>query len=405
MESSSFFVISFLVPAFVAIVWCVVIFLEGKLYKVQRYGGILLLLFAVCEMLCGLSYATQLHYSFLLEMACSVCLAIIPTQYLIYISRKTTLIDITNNIRLSLLLPALVLVLYIILGISATADDRMLHMKVVHGEAGGGRFSSISVAYLSYFLGNVVRYLIAVWAACAMGRGIQLKARFFRLLNETFVDDNRSIRDYHQSIALEVIFGMFLLFSLMGPLGVQTNSYMLVAGEAVLCAGFSLFGSHIMHLSYGAEKVTGMIKAQLQNEEAGDAIHVAEYLSTLIQEGRNGMSSSDDGRITNVIPIEKFEEVESSKYYIDPKISLIMLARVMGVSAPSLIYSLHYHYNCNFSDFIKNKRVRYAKELMELHRYPNVSAIASEVGYMDVLNFVSDFEKVYAVTPRAYMGN
>ncbi|MFD0862713.1 helix-turn-helix domain-containing protein [Sungkyunkwania multivorans] len=96
--------------------------------------------------------------------------------------------------------------------------------------------------------------------------------------------------------------------------------------------------------------------------------------------------------------------VLNEKRYLDPSLSLEMLANELKISASNLSLQINSHSNYNFSDYINHYRVEKAKRLLAdlaFAQYTNV-AIGLECGFNSRSTFYASFKKFTGETPSSF---
>ncbi len=99
------------------------------------------------------------------------------------------------------------------------------------------------------------------------------------------------------------------------------------------------------------------------------------------------------------------EYLAASKAYLNPEISLALLAKETGIPARNLSRAINSHLNCNFFEFINKMRVEEAKrKLLELETSGyNIDSIFEECGFRSRSTFFMVFKKIEGATPAAWL--
>lgn len=98
------------------------------------------------------------------------------------------------------------------------------------------------------------------------------------------------------------------------------------------------------------------------------------------------------------------QQMEEEALYLDPGMSLSMLAEKLGVSSNVLSQLINSEYQQSFSDYINAYRVNKAKTLLVDPAYQSekVATIAFDSGFNSLSRFNTVFKKVVGLTPSQY---
>ncbi|MCH7524982.1 MAG: AraC family transcriptional regulator [Bacteroidetes bacterium] len=93
-----------------------------------------------------------------------------------------------------------------------------------------------------------------------------------------------------------------------------------------------------------------------------------------------------------------------NKRYLDPLISLSILAQEMDMSSSYLSKLINTHSNYNFSDYLNQLRIEYAKNILVDKQYKQytIIAIGLESGFNSKSTFYTAFKKFTGQTPVEY---
>jgi len=96
--------------------------------------------------------------------------------------------------------------------------------------------------------------------------------------------------------------------------------------------------------------------------------------------------------------------MESSRPYLNPDLTLPLLAVELGMSSHLLSQVINEHFKLNFFDFVNQYRVEAFKELIVNPKYKNFSflGIAFECGFNSKSAFNRIFKKATGLTPSKY---
>ncbi|WP_347925112.1 AraC family transcriptional regulator [Pontimicrobium sp. SW4] len=101
---------------------------------------------------------------------------------------------------------------------------------------------------------------------------------------------------------------------------------------------------------------------------------------------------------------EAKDYIISQKVFLDPDLNLQSLSKSINTNSNYLSKAIHLSYKINFSDFINQFRIEYAKQLIQNKKYEmyTLEAIAKESGFKSISTFNRSFQKVEKMTPSNY---
>lgn len=115
-------------------------------------------------------------------------------------------------------------------------------------------------------------------------------------------------------------------------------------------------------------------------------------------------SPSKTVRISEPLLLQLEKELRNNRTYLNPNLSLPMLANTLSTSTHHLSSALNNHLNTNFSDHINQYRVEEAKKLItspDSARY-TLEAIAASAGFNSTASFYRAFRKFTNQTPSQF---
>ena len=98
--------------------------------------------------------------------------------------------------------------------------------------------------------------------------------------------------------------------------------------------------------------------------------------------------------------------VEQGRLYTQPDLSREMLADLMGVDRTTFSCIIREQSGCqNMSDYLNQKRLRLAEQLLREHPNYTVQAIMQDSGFSSKSNFIRLFRETYGTTPSEFRKN
>lgn len=117
-------------------------------------------------------------------------------------------------------------------------------------------------------------------------------------------------------------------------------------------------------------------------------------------------TSSHEGELDPAIRAELFETVkrqlETSRLYLDSKLTLTRLSEATGLSKHHLSEVLNRHAGKNFYEFINGYRVEFVRERLQEDTQQTVLDIALEAGFSSKSTFNAIFKQFTGQTPTQY---
>lgn len=96
--------------------------------------------------------------------------------------------------------------------------------------------------------------------------------------------------------------------------------------------------------------------------------------------------------------------MEDKQYYLQPQVQLADVAAALGLPGRDVSLVIKKSSGLSYSDFINNYRVEHSQELMKQDKYRTytIQAIGEASGFKSKDAFYRAFQKVNALTPKAY---
>lgn len=95
----------------------------------------------------------------------------------------------------------------------------------------------------------------------------------------------------------------------------------------------------------------------------------------------------------------KIDELMDSHYYLNPNIKINDLVNMTGYCRTYVSTYINRTYNCSFSDYVNQLRVRHAQNLLKGDPEMKVAAIVEMVGFANENSFYRNFRKFAGMTP------
>jgi AraC-like DNA-binding protein len=116
---------------------------------------------------------------------------------------------------------------------------------------------------------------------------------------------------------------------------------------------------------------------------------------------------------TTVLPVSVAEQamvaltkaMETDKLYLDPNLTVSVLAAHTGLTSKSISAVLNQHLHKNFNEFVNEYRVQAIKERMQQEgfRHLTIAGLAYECGFNSLSTFQRAFKTITGVTPKEFL--
>ncbi len=107
----------------------------------------------------------------------------------------------------------------------------------------------------------------------------------------------------------------------------------------------------------------------------------------------------------NEIIKDRLEEWVESKGFLNPRLTIIELCKIIGINRTYLSNYINHIYGLNFNLWINHLRIEEAKLLMVQPPKRNLSEIAERIGFTDLAHFSKQFKFQEGVSPSEWRKN
>lgn len=226
---------------------------------------------------------------------------------------------------------------------------------------------------------------------------IRILLSYRRRLDEFFSNVEGKSLDHHWAV-LRGLFILLLLLALITQLG-----YLVYIEYTV---GISVFNTlfaatiyyicyHVYRTNYTAESFAHDLAASDQeaDQEVGKRPEVASA----------GEDADHFNKLRERISPGFNRLVNEEKIFLQKDIRLDEIARLLSLNRSYMSRFINEEYGCNFAEFINNKRIDYAKELIRLNPQLSQEQIAEQAGFAYTSTFSRVFKEYAGVTFRRFM--
>ncbi|MBQ9676654.1 MAG: helix-turn-helix transcriptional regulator [Prevotella sp.] len=122
---------------------------------------------------------------------------------------------------------------------------------------------------------------------------------------------------------------------------------------------------------------------------------------TIINVAKNLTPPNDDTEAARFAAFDR--TVEQGRLYTQSDLTREMLCDLMGVDRTTFSRIIREQSGCqNMNDYLNQKRLRYAEQLLRQHPNYTIHAIMQDSGFQSKSTFTTLFKKTYGVTPSQY---
>lgn len=352
----------FFVPAFIAVVWAlVVLFKPGEAQVAQKLNAGALLAGGIAIVLYSLGFrpgAEAVHWD---DISFYVIMLFVVPLYYLAVRHLTTLSGVRVRDYFIFLAPALVVALGVVSLFVFNYEHGYLFSRIFIG------FYAVAVLLWSYHAVRAYYRLLADYYTTVEGKSVD-DVRMLTVTSLVFVPIGITIiavSHYQRTVVLTVI--MIVLLSV----------FLFVAG---------LF---LYRIRYTAES----LRVRLAQY---DALEKTSETKPLSAEG------------TYARFLQQLEKaIREERIFLEPDISLVSLAERIHTNRTYLSDAIHLTYGMSFSDYFNHLRIEYAMELMRSkHRKGEpilIKDISLASGYNISSSFYRAFEKETGMSPKKWI--
>lgn len=402
----------FIVPALVILYWVIrVLTKKGILLQAQIYNACSWLPLGFMCVINVLHSYPEYETNFCLCMLSASIGSLFAPLYFLYIRELTDLKGIRVEDFLHFL-PWVVLFpsyIFLLMGVPEDLRNQMAHNLMYGEELVGIEPHMASIAKFAY-----CTYLVLpVHAFIAIVYGTTRRIAYAKLITEYYASNEvKPFMLQKRMFAIYILPPFLTGLIIMMPLMKVFPDYLIVIIALVTAFHFYFIGEKMYVLRVSASLLRQLLKKELI--ETNEVVEVADgesqksepihkALDNILTEAESLWTPKPSP--TELLPADTLRRIREEKLFADPNLNLISLATVLGANRTAITKAIHFHFNTNFADHIRNLRIDYALQLMsgaESGNY-NLAEIASMSGYSSIALFYRDFTKKMGCTPKQYI--
>lgn len=127
----------------------------------------------------------------------------------------------------------------------------------------------------------------------------------------------------------------------------------------------------------------------------------SEYIEVNAEEDESLLPPVASSHEQEALYITIEERVRETQIYLNPNLTLNLLARKMGIPARQLSGAINAIRHCNVSQWINSFRIERAQELLRETLLP-VTEVMLESGFSTKSNFNREFQRISGLSPTAF---
>lgn len=376
------YVIGYSIPAAMAFVAAVILFIKsfrgGK--RPIRFMALLLVMIAVCALMYAQYFNSSAAGKIIFDLIYTIVAPLCLPVFCLFIISLTSADGFSSRTWHIFIIPALYGLTVIAVSFFMTQADIDAYMcTVVTRDAPTGE---ITIA------GKMMTWIAFHLFSAGLPIGVMLTLAWCesRLTNYQKVIDMYYATPEGKSISTAHMINIAIL--LIVPIGIYLT-FVPMAFNTPPALVWTMLGLQCL-LIFFIYKYTDSIT------------FTASDLKDVIDEDNKFQGSMDTiGLVSN-----RLEELTAQQIYLDPDISLISLAKDLGTNRSYAVKAIADRYNCSFSDYVNQHRIRYATALMARTPRKEVSIkdIAEKSGYISLTSFHRNFELFTGKTPTEWLG-
>lgn len=375
------YVIGYSIPAATAIVAAVALFIKSYHggNRPQRFMALLLAMIAVCALMYAQYFNTSAANRMIFDLVYTIVAPFCLSVFSIFIISLTSTDGLSRHTWHLFILPGIYSLAVIITALFLTPSDVEAYMGTV--------ITRNSEPIQTTAAGNLMKILAFHFFSIGLPAGVMLTLAW----GETKLTNYQKMIDMYyatpdgKSISTAHIINIAIL--LIVPIGIYLT-FVPMAFNTPPALVWTMLGLQCL-LIFFIYKYTNSIT------------FTAAGLKEFVDEDSKFQGSMD----TIGMVYRKLEELTAEGIYLNPDISLISLARDIGTNRTYVTKAIADRYNCSFSDYVNQHRIRYATTLMSGAPGKELALkdVATRCGYTSFSSFHRNFELFTGLTPSEWI--
>lgn len=376
-------VICYMLPCLVAVLGAALIALrEPRTTLSHDLMSAILLLLSIGIACNAQLFSPKFMHTIWFDLVYKILIPFCPALYILFIAALTSVEGISRKFVIATILPpAAYAVALISTALTLSPEETVAYMGQVIQAEGAAKPSSTTFAAMA-FLGK--SFFSVAFPAYVVGAllwsGFRLR-NYYRMLNNFYASSTQVQRSYGWALllilAIFIPVATFLMFVPHYASVPRWVPWTLVSMEALL----------LMMVSY----VTYTIK------------FTAADLRAALESHRESVQNSVQSQTRQQIAELLETAISKDKVYLDPCLTVISFAQIIGTNRTYLQSVIKEQYECTFSEYINRCRVNHAKALIELDPRMPLKEVAVQCGFNSLSSFHRNFQEFEMKTPAQWV--
>lgn len=369
----------YMIPGLISIAWAMALVMKkGKVHKAQKYMAASLTMVGIAVLLFAQYYNPNLRMSYILDFTYGNIAVLCPPIYYITIVMMTEL-DGFKPKYLWAFVPALFAIgAFSVTSMYSSPKEQMEYMERIHSY-------TVAIPEETGIMGffNTAFYIIFIMAEtifCVVATIVKYK-KCDTVLKEYYTSSEQANVLQIKGIGIAMTF-LAALAIVVGLTPIDGRPLWLsIATITVATITQMILG----YMAYSMKETAAELKERLEKEK---------------YEPEKEEKMSKD--IYMVISDKLKKAMEEDKMFLNPNLTLMELAEAMNTNRTYVSRVIHFDNDCNFSEYVNNYRVEYAKSLISKDGSRNLTEIAEESGFNNHASFIRQFSRVCGCNPSEW---
>lgn len=302
--------------------------------------------------------------------------------------------------------------MFLIMGVPVGMRDQMVHNIMYGEELVGIEPHMASIAKFAYY----AYMIVPLHAFISIAYGTYRRITYAKLITEYYASNEvKPFMLQKRMLAVYILPPVLAGVILIMPVIKLFPDYLIIIIALVSAFHFYFIGEKMYVLRVSASLLRQMLKKELTAsreivEEEDDEEEEEEKPQKPIHSAMENILTEAESLwvpkpAPELLPADALRRIREEKLFTDPHLNLISLATALGTNRTAITKAIHFHFNTNFADHIRNLRIDYALQLMSGSESGNcnLAEIASKSGYSSIALFYRDFTKKMGCTPKQYI--
>lgn len=375
-------VICYMLPCFVAVLGAALVALREPHSPARDLMSGMLALLAVCIACYAQLFSPWFMHVIWFDLVFKSLAPFCASLYILYVVALTSVEGVSRSTVLVCVLPP---VLYSLLlfctAFSLTSEESLCYIgKVVQAE-GTMQAPSRALKLMTLVGTRCFSVLFPSYAVGALLWSVLRLRSYYRMLNDFYSSSSQVQRSYGWSLIL--IFAMFV------P----------VAAFLMFVPHYASVPRWVPWVLVSVESLLLLIVTLVASIFRFTAADLREALESHRETVRDGSQSKTMQQISELLDTA----VRETKVYLDPTLTVISFAQIIGTNRTYLQSAIKEKYDCTFSEFINRCRVDHAKSLLRENPRLPLKDVSIRSGFNSLSSFHRNFQEFENMTPTQWV--